>query len=57
MLPDVLAFMQLLWGVVHGLEKVSKRMSAEIGVTGPQRLALRVIGLFPVCRLASWRRF
>jgi DNA-binding MarR family transcriptional regulator len=46
-LPDVLEFMQLLWAVVHGLEKVSKRMSGEIGVTGPQRLVLRVVGLFP----------
>jgi DNA-binding MarR family transcriptional regulator len=46
-LPDVLQFMQLLWAVAHGLEKASKRMSAEIGVTGPQRLALRVAGLFP----------
>jgi DNA-binding MarR family transcriptional regulator len=46
-LPDVLQFMQLLWAVVHGLEQTSKRMSGEIGVTGPQRLVLRVAGLFP----------
>jgi DNA-binding MarR family transcriptional regulator len=46
-LPDVLQFMQLLWAVVHGVEKTSKRMTAEIGVTGPQRLVLRVVGLFP----------
>ena len=46
-LPDVLEFMQLLWAVGHGLEKTSKRMSGEIGVTGPQRLVLRVVGLFP----------
>jgi DNA-binding MarR family transcriptional regulator len=46
-LPDVLQFMQLLWAVVHGLEKISKRMSGAIGVTGPQRLVLRVVGLFP----------
>jgi MarR family transcriptional regulator, organic hydroperoxide resistance regulator len=46
-LPDVLAFMQLLWAVVHGLEKTSKRMATDLGVTGPQRLVLRVIGLFP----------
>ena len=46
-LPDVLQFMQLLWAVAHGLDKASKRMSAKIGVTGPQRLALRVAGLFP----------
>jgi DNA-binding MarR family transcriptional regulator len=46
-LPDVLQFMQLLWAVVHGLECSSKRMTGEIGVTGPQRLVLRVAGLFP----------
>jgi MarR family transcriptional regulator, organic hydroperoxide resistance regulator len=46
-LPDVLAFMQLLWAVVHGLERTSKGMAAELGVTGPQRLVLRVVGLFP----------
>jgi DNA-binding MarR family transcriptional regulator len=39
--------MQLLWAVAHGLERASKRMTAEIGVTGPQRLVLRVAGLFP----------
>ena len=46
-LPDVLQFMQLLWAVVHGLERTSKRMTADLGVTGPQRLVLRVVGLFP----------
>jgi DNA-binding MarR family transcriptional regulator len=46
-LPDVLQFMQLMWAVVHGLERTSKRMIAAIGVTGPQRLVLRVVGLFP----------
>lgn len=47
LMPDVLQFMQLLWAVVHGVEKVSKRMTSEIGVTGPQRLVMRVVGLFP----------
>ncbi len=46
-LPDVLDFMQLLWAVVHGLERNSKGMAADLGVTGPQRLVLRVVGLFP----------
>jgi MarR family transcriptional regulator, organic hydroperoxide resistance regulator len=46
-LPEVLRFMQLLWAVAHGLQKVSKRMAAEVGVTGPQRLVLRVVGLHP----------
>lgn len=39
--------MQLLWAVVHRLDATSKRMRRHVGVTGPQRLALRVIGLFP----------
>jgi len=46
-LPDVLVFMQLLWNVVHRLDQTSKRMRSQLGVTGPQRLALRVIGLYP----------
>jgi DNA-binding MarR family transcriptional regulator len=46
-LPDVLQFMQLLWAVVQGLQQTSKRMRRRIGVTGPQRLVLRVVGLFP----------
>jgi DNA-binding MarR family transcriptional regulator len=46
-LPDVLQFMQLLWAIVHGLQKQSKKMQSELGVTGPQRLVIRVVGLFP----------
>jgi DNA-binding MarR family transcriptional regulator len=46
-LPDVLQFMQLLWAIVHGVERRSKRMTLDLGVTGPQRLVLRVVGLFP----------
>ncbi len=46
-LPDILQFMQLLWAVVHGIEKTSKRMSTDLGVTGPQRLVLRLIGRHP----------
>jgi DNA-binding MarR family transcriptional regulator len=47
-LGDVLTFMQLLWAVAHGLESTSKRMKAELGVTGPQRLVLRLIGEYGV---------
>lgn len=36
--------MRLLWAVAHGLESGSKRMAVELGVTGPQRLVLRLIG-------------
>jgi len=46
-LPDVLEFLELLWAVVHGVETRSRRMSTHIGVTGKQRLVLRIVGLFP----------
>jgi MarR family transcriptional regulator, organic hydroperoxide resistance regulator len=46
-LPDVLQFMRLLWALDHDLQRTSKRMLRGLGVTGPQRLALRLIGEFP----------
>lgn len=44
---ETLQFMQSMWGLVHGLEVRSKRMSRTIGVTGPQRLVVRLIGRHP----------
>jgi DNA-binding MarR family transcriptional regulator len=44
---ETLRFMQGLWALVHALEVRSKRMSRTMGVTGPQRLVLRVIGQRP----------
>jgi DNA-binding MarR family transcriptional regulator len=46
-LDPVLDFMRLLWSIEHGLQRVSKRMEAQIGITGPQRLVLRIVGQFP----------
>ena len=46
-LDGVLDFMRLLWSVEHGLQRSSKRMESELGITGPQRLVLRVVGQFP----------
>jgi MarR family transcriptional regulator, organic hydroperoxide resistance regulator len=46
-LDPVLQFMRLIWSVDHGLHKVSKRMASDIGLTGPQRLAIRIIGRSP----------
>jgi len=43
-LGDALAFMQVLWALAHRLESASKRMHAEFGITGPQRLVVRIIG-------------
>ena len=48
---DVLAFLRLLWAIDHGLQAHSKRMSRRLGVTGPQRLVIRVLGRYP--RLTS----
>jgi MarR family transcriptional regulator, organic hydroperoxide resistance regulator len=39
--------MRLLWAIDHGLQRVSKRMRQRFGITGPQRLVIRVIGRFP----------
>jgi DNA-binding MarR family transcriptional regulator len=44
---ETLQFMQSLWGLVHALDVRSKRMATELGVTGPQRLVIRLIGLRP----------
>jgi DNA-binding MarR family transcriptional regulator len=48
--PDLgatIGFMRLLWSVDHALQSLSKRMEINIGVTGPQRLVLRVLGRLP----------
>ncbi len=39
--------MQQLWGLTHALQVASKRMARTLGVTGPQRLVLRVVGQVP----------
>jgi len=46
-LPDVLQFMRLLWALEHGLQRASKRMAQTLGVSGLQRLVLRIVGLAP----------
>ena len=46
-LGQVLEFMQVLWAVDHELQSTSKRQEASTGVTGPQRLVLRIVGRFP----------
>ncbi|HEX4422034.1 MAG TPA: MarR family transcriptional regulator [Kofleriaceae bacterium] len=44
---ETLQFMQRLWELVHAIAVRSKRMSKTIGVTGPQRLVIRVVGQSP----------
>ncbi|HEX5064997.1 MAG TPA: LamG-like jellyroll fold domain-containing protein [Myxococcota bacterium] len=39
--------MRLIWAVDHALQRTSKQMERTIGVTGPQRLVLRIVGRFP----------
>lgn len=46
-LGNVLEFMRLIWAISHGLQATSKRMEAEHGVTGPQRLVVRILGRLP----------
>jgi|EndMetStandDraft_3_1072993.scaffolds.fasta_scaffold05257_5 DNA-binding MarR family transcriptional regulator len=46
-LDDGLQFMRALWVTVHALQKTSKWMAVRFGVTGPQRLVIRVVGLAP----------
>ncbi|HEX6274262.1 MAG TPA: MarR family transcriptional regulator [Polyangiaceae bacterium] len=42
-LGEVLGFMRALWAVAHGLDSTSKKMKTSLGVTGPQRLVLRLV--------------
>jgi DNA-binding MarR family transcriptional regulator len=42
-----LEFMRLLWAVDHGLQSGSKQMAKSLGVTGPQRLVVRMVGKRP----------
>lgn len=46
-LGAVIEFMRVVWELDHHLTKVSKAMRSRLGVTGPQRLAVRVVGRFP----------
>lgn len=46
-LTGTLEFMRLLWAVDHALQSTSKRMEQRYGVTGPQRLVIRIVGQFP----------
>ena len=46
-LGKVLDFMRLIWEVDHSLQRRSKRMGATLGVTGPQRLVIRIVGRAP----------
>ncbi len=42
-----LDFLRELWALDHALQRRSKRMARDLGITGPQRLALRLVSRFP----------
>ena len=44
---ETLQFLQGVWELVHALDVRSKRMAQTIGVTGPQRLVIRIVGQKP----------
>lgn len=46
-LTGTLRFMRVLWMLDHALSRRSKAMASATGITGPQRLVLRVVGKNP----------
>ena len=46
-LGEVMDLLRLLWELDHALHRRSQSMVKELGVTGPQRLVLRLVGRFP----------
>src|SRR6185503_5031233 len=46
-LGEALEFMRVLWQLDHSLRRSSKSMESTLGVTGPQRLVIRMVGRFP----------
>ncbi|MFO0612498.1 MAG: MarR family transcriptional regulator [Polyangiaceae bacterium] len=46
-LGDALDFLRRLWRLDHALERVSRRMERDLGVTAQQRLIVRCIGKYP----------
>jgi DNA-binding MarR family transcriptional regulator len=46
-LGEQLDFLRLIWAVDHAMYRLSKRMAARVGVTGSQRLVVRIVGRFP----------
>ena len=52
-MDPVLEFIRVMWSVDHELQRISKRMVGRLGLTAPQRLALRFIGLHPDLTLTA----
>jgi DNA-binding MarR family transcriptional regulator len=47
LLGEVLDFLRVIWALDHALQKRSRRTRSVLGVTGPQRLVIRLIARFP----------
>lgn len=43
----VLTLLQSVWALAHALDSMSRRMDHTLGVTGPQRVAIRTIAAVP----------
>jgi len=56
-LPETMQFIRLLWQLDHALNKRSRRLLAEAGVTAPQRFLLKVVGMRPGCSPGQLARF
>jgi hypothetical protein len=44
---DAIDLLRRIWAVDHAPQRWSKSMAATPGITGPQRLVIRIIGRFP----------
>jgi DNA-binding MarR family transcriptional regulator len=46
-LGESIEFLRTLWSLTHELRALSKRMRSRLGLTGPQRLVIRILGSTP----------
>lgn len=54
---STIVFLQTVWALDHRLQSHSKRMKARTGVTGPQRLVLRILATRPKISPSELARF
>jgi DNA-binding MarR family transcriptional regulator len=52
-----IVFLQTIWALDHRLQSHSKRMKSKTGVTGPQRLVLRILSVRPKISPSELARF
>jgi len=56
-LPETLQFIRLLWRLDHAINTRSRQLLVQVGVTGPQRFLLKVVGMRPGCSPGQLARF